>query len=222
MRRFALKMLICAAVAGAALPVMSQQGKSVAFDALKRGWDQKTVAVPSGGAKPSVEKLVSAFCKAWPTRSCADIQLYLNDPMRFKALYSQNNESVYAVTVDRGNGFLMASDEGGDSPYFFATLWRRSNGHTLLGIHAVQPVDPNVDVLLFYDYNPKTAQLVPERAVADYLTSQKYGQAEMRWVELPREGKDVVVTAYGKEPAVYYTFRFNGLGFDEPVISSME
>ncbi len=222
MYRWFGRCVVLAAVAGTALPVMAQQGQSVSFDALKRGWDQKVVVVKDGGAKPSVEKLVCAFCKAWPTRSCADIKLYLNDPKRFKTLYNQNNDAAYAVTLDRSNGFLMASDEGGDSPYFFATLWRRSNGHTLLGIHTVQPVAPNVDVLLFYDYNPKTAQLVPERAVGDYLTSQKYGQVEMSWVELPRKGKDVVVTAYGKEPAVYYTFRFNGLGFDEPVISSME
>ncbi len=185
---------------------------------LQTAWQKKIVPVKNGQAKPSIVTAVTAFCEAWRTDVCDDVLLYIRNPKRFKNLYNQDNDAAYDVTIDQSNGFVMANDEGGDSPYLFATLWRRTNGHTLLGIHTGKPVDPVIDVVLFYDYDPKTGQLVPEKRISDYLTSKKYGQVEMTWVELPRKGKDVRVSAYGGEPAIEYTFKFNGMDFDEPTI----
>ena len=196
----------------------SAQNGAVPFENLQSGWHQKTIPVKEGQAKPSIDRLTTAFCEAWRTDVCKDVLLYIKNPQHFKRLYNQDNDAAYDVTIDRANGFAMANDEGGDSPYLFATLWRRSNGHTLLGIHTGKPTDPYINVLLFYDYNPKTRQLVPEKRTSDYLTSKKYGQVEMTGVELPRKGKDVHVSAYGGEPVIEYTFKFNGMDFDEPVI----
>ncbi len=222
MRRRFLKWAVALTVAGscAASSVLAENGKSVSIESVKRGWNHKAVIVTSGGLKPPVEKLTGAFCQAWPTVPCRDLLLYLKDPERFNALTNRNGDTGYAVKVDRANGFLSVADNGGDSPYLFATIWRLKNGHTLLGMHTGQPTDPHIEAVLFYDYDASTKRLVPNKRLVDRLTAPAMG--EMQWIHLPKEGKDIKVSGYQPSVPKVYTFRFNGLGFDEPIVSDVK
>ena len=195
----------------------SAQNGTMPFEKLEAGWHQKAIPVSDWRA-PLITRLTTAFCETWQTSICHSVARYLRNPRRYSSTYSRNHEIGYSVDVDEKNGFLNATDEYEYSPYLYATVWQRTNGHTLLGIHTGKPVDPDIDIVLFYDYDPGTEKLTPEKRISDYLTSKKYGQVEMTWVELPRKGKDVHVSAYGGEPAIEYTFKFNGMDFDEPII----
>ena len=146
--------------------------QSVPMEKLQAEWHQKAISVDNGKAKPGIEKLATAFCEAWRTDVCDDVLLYIRNPKRFKSLYNQNDDTAYDVTIDRTNGFVMANDEGGDRAYLSAAIWRRANGHTLLGIHTGKPVDPEIDIVLFYDYDPGTEKLTPEKRISDYLISK--------------------------------------------------
>jgi hypothetical protein len=222
MRRRFLKWVVALTVTGscAASSVLAENGKSVSFESVKRSWNHKAVMVTSGGLKPSIEKLTGAFCQVWPTIPCRDLLLYLKDPERFNALLGK--DTGYAVTVDRSNGFLMVADnKGGDSAYLYATLWRLKNGHTLFSVKTGQPGGAhNIDAVVFYDYDPSTKRLSPNKRLHDRLTAPAMGK--MQWIHLPREGKDIKVSGYHPSVPKVYTFKFNGLGFDEPTVSDVK
>ncbi len=194
----------------------SAQDGTVPFEKLQSGWHQKAIPVDDGQAKPGIDRLATAFCEAWQTGICHSVARYLRNPKHYSSTYSRNYEIGYSINIDQSNGSMNATDENDLSPYFYATLWRRSNGHTLLGINTGKPVDPNVDVVLFYDYDPDTRLLVPEKTTSDYVTLNKHHDIR---VNLPMEGKDVHLIDCSGEEGIEYTFRFNGMGFDEPASS---
>ena len=197
--------------------VASAENPMVSFQKLHSDWHQKTIPVEKGEANPGIDQMAIAFCEAWQTGICSSVARYLKNPRRYSSTYSRNHEIGYSVDIYPSKTAMSATDENTDAPYFYATLWRRSNGHTLLGIHTGVPTDPQADVVLFYDYDPEKAQLVPEKSTCDFVTLKKDKDI---WIELPHKGEDLRLMVFGGEKAVQYWFHFNGMAFDQPTSSA--
>ena len=73
-------------------------------------------------------------------------------------------------------------------------MWRRDNGHRLFAVVLGQPVDPMIEFVCFYDYDPKTSTLYPEDGPEQEF--RPLSKDAEKSYSLPRKGKDFIISEY--------------------------
>ena len=119
---------------------------------LKKLQSTKIKGVKGEGIIPIFE----AFNNKWETDAGNSILLKHRNPTKFNATNIPDNGPVIDVVIDQPNGYVSADNGGGDGDYIEACIWKRTNGHRLFAVHLGDPVDPEIDLICFYDYNPAT------------------------------------------------------------------
>ena len=180
------------------LPVVAQ---GVSIQTIKMGWKSKVITnVPTGGLGIMLER----FDQTWPTSVGADVCQVMMTGMDEQVLDRTTN---YKVINDSKNGYVETSDEGSDRQYMSACVWRRSNGHRLFAVVIGQPVDPEIEIICFYDYDPQKKTLTPEpKAIGDWLDRTARGDYSFT---LPRVGKELRI--FDSRDQLTHHFKWNGM-----------
>ena len=166
--------------------------------------------------------IFEAFNKKWETGAGNSILLKHKNPAKFNAINTPENGPVIDVVIDQSNGYVSADNGGGDGDYIEACIWKRKNGHRLFAVHLGDPVDPEIDLVCFYDYNPATKTLTPEKSeVNSFKQSFNKDSNNFFTYSLPREGKNLIVeeTFYAWhnpdniliEPSLHHIYTFDGM-----------
>ena len=185
---------------------------------LKKLQSTKIKGVKGEGIIPIFE----AFNNKWETDAGNSILLKHRNPTKFNATNIPDNGPVIDVVIDQPNGYVSADNGGGDGDYIEACIWKRTNGHRLFAVHLGDPVDPEIDLICFYDYNPATKTLTPEKSSVNSFKPFFKGNADNYFsYSLPRKGKDLIVeeTYYGWhdpdniliEPSLHHIYTFDGM-----------
>ena len=162
----------------------------VDLETLQDEWREKTIEVANGGKSPSVEKLMKAFQKAWPTETGDSL-------LNSERTSCIDNYCLWSSYADNGKTSMQAR------------VYRRENGHTLFALC------PSEDITFccFYDYDPETSTLTPEdepyadftppreNSSISYIIAQDDYMEDVILVETPNDDDDTR----------YYLFRFDGM-----------
>lgn len=175
--------------------------QGVSIQSIKTGWKSKVITdVPTGGLGIMLER----FDQTWPTSVGADVCQVMMTGMDEQVLDRTTN---YKVTIDSKNGYAETSDEGSDRQYMQACVWQRSNGHRLFAVVIGQPVNPEIEIICFYDYDPQKRQLTPEpKAIGDWMDVTASGNYSFK---LPRVGKELRI--FDSRNQLMHHFKWNGM-----------
>ena len=80
--------------------------------------------------------------------------------------------------------------------------WNRKNGHSLVGVFMVNGSESgkSENVFMFYDYDPKTNIMTPDMDVCKVVEKVALDKTFDDYaLELPQEGKDIVVNLYSDD-----------------------
>ena len=155
------------------------------IDQVNKAWQSRTITgVPAGSA---VMQLVEVFNKNYPTYCVTE---FLKDARRPEA------QRQWLVTIDKPNGFVSFAEGSDDasSESMQACQWKRSNGHRLFAVALMQPSSQVKAFTAFFDYNPKTGVLTPEKSLAGLFRPSR--PSAMINIVLPQHGKDMYITEY--------------------------
>ena len=185
------------------------------MEKVEKQWQGKTIAVAAGGESPDVVQLLDAFQKTWPVGIVSEVMGYAAEPsFTHYAVDEAIDDTGYEIIVDRRNGFVSAGGEG-DGDYMEACLWRRDNGHRLFAVRLGKPMDPEIEFVCFYDYDPVRSILKPDQAqTALFQPSMRNAHLSF---SLPRQGKDMEMREYFEGwgvNALVHHFSWNGQGHD--------
>ena len=190
------------------LSLHAQSTKTVAQ--VRAGWQEKSI---SNVNSTNILDLFAAFHKTWPTAVGKEV-------MRLSKRPNMRGEDAEWQIIDNANGYLGYWEDDPDSELFErveACVWRRSDGHRLLAIN-LDLTDENANqAFCFYDYNPQTKQLTPEKSLATLFTPSFPTKRYI--VELPRKGKTMMIKEYFGWLMVHYTYEWDGM---KPVLKKTE
>lgn len=188
-----------------------QAQENVFITDIAEGWKTKPIENVING---SLGIMMEAFHKTWPTYVTRDACSVMEEGLDEKVL---DPETEYTVTVDAANGFLLVGDGGTDGLYMSACIWNRDNGHKLFAVMIGKPTDPELEVVCFYDYDPKAKRLTPEpNILSDFKRKEENSQISH---QLPRKGKELIILEYAL-PFIYaHHFAWNGM---QPVFEKVD
>lgn len=161
------------------------------LEEIRDQWTSLNIKVPQEGNNPGIVQLLKAFQDTWHAYTISPVLEKAKNP---SFTFEADEECGGGITVDRKNGFVSLDSGGSDSGYMEACVWRRDNGHRLFAIVLGQPVDPEIEFVCFYDYDPKTFTLYPEA----WLEQEFHPLNEDNHVSynLPKKGKDFIISEY--------------------------
>ncbi|MBQ9230977.1 MAG: hypothetical protein IJ190_07315 [Prevotella sp.] len=180
------------------LPMLAQ---GISLKTIQTGWKTKVINdVPTSGLAIMLER----FDMTWSTAAVGDVCQVMQMGVSKIVL---DDDDGYTVEVDAKNGFVESYNAGSDRQYMQACVWRRSNGHRLFAVVIGQPVDPEIEIICFYDYNPKKQTLTPEpNAIGDWLARTERGDYSFR---LPQEGKELLI--FDNLEQIKHHFQWDGM-----------
>lgn len=182
----------------------------ITIDQISDGWEKKTITGVKDG---SILSLVRAFNGTWHNRPTTDL---LKNPV------SNDGDGDYNIVVDSPNGYVSAFELGDDGESFSACVWKRSNGHRLFAFMFQKMHGLSISqIILFYDYDPAKGTLTPERnELTSFEPSSKTDYHPLTY-ELPRTGKDVVVSEYFMNwySFIKHNYKWDGM---KPVFSDVQ
>ena len=161
------------------------------LEEIRDQWKSRNIKVPNGGQSPDIVKLLTAFQNVWGTHEVDPVLKCAKDPRFTRMRKEEWNEEII---VDRKNGYVCLDNGGADSGYMEACMWRRDTGHRLFAIRLGQPVDPEIEFVCFYDYDPKTSTLYPETGPEQEF--RPLNKDNYISYNLPRKGKDFIIIEY--------------------------
>ena len=160
-------------------------------------WRQKNIAVKNGGQPPDVVTLLKAFHQALPTWVVGQVLEQADHPA--KGTRKSGTADIYddpedfRILVDRRNGYVDLSSET-DLSQMQACVWRKDNGHRIFAVTIYEQHDPVQNLLCWFDYDPTTQTLKPERSPLDDF-KPAVPNAILAW-NLPMKGTDFTITEY--------------------------
>ena len=183
--------------------------KNMSLEQINSQWTTRTIKV--GTPTPNIIQLLSSFQKVWPTYSGAELLKF----SKSKAAYD-NTDKV----VDVKNGYVLYSEDDPDSEsyeWLEACVWRRSNGHLLFAVSLRRLTDDAFAVLCFYDFNPTTKALTPEKSLAGVFKPSFPGYRYA--VLLPQKGKDLRVMEFYGVLTIEHRYSWDGMKPANPQVS---
>lgn len=156
----------------------------ISIDNLYSQWQLQNIPASKSGG---ILDLVGSFNLQYPTYSGSE---FLKDVDR------PESERQWLITLDRPNGFASFAEGSDDasSESMQACVWKRSNGHKLFAISFEQQSSKVKAFTAFYDLDPSTGILKPEKSLAKLFTPNN--PKGIVHISLPQHGKDMKVTEY--------------------------
>lgn len=188
---------------------------------IREIWSDNPIQVENDFPNARIRNFAKAFASRYvqyrPNEAMMD---YLKKP----GDYSWEEKHYYSEDLPR-NGYIKC-DMGGQFDYLTEMCyWRRPNGHQLVGVlmqigYEGEKCDA---VILFYDFDPKTQVMSPDTTIHQTAMKIVNNHPGSLFFELPKEGKDINVTAVRwtmEDDFVYDDFllKWNGNSFDEAKI----
>ena len=162
-------------------------------------WRQTTISVKNGGQAPDVMTLLRAFHQALPTWVVGEVLDQQKKPVPgtkrngTTLLYENNEEDELRILIDPKNGYACYESLT-DVDQMSCCVWRRTNGHRIFAISLYEQHDMPQNLLCWYDYDPQTQTMKPERSPMDDY-QKPFPLGEVSWT-LPEKGTDFVINEY--------------------------
>ena len=160
----------------------------------------------------SLIAMLDCFNKKWPTWMVT----HALKTMRKGQHLERYGEGLPTVFYEPQNGWVDVAAQPMGTEFIHVCYWKRTNGHRLFAIYLGKPIDPSIHFVCFYDYSPQKHTLTPEPHIIDGFRTTEDTKF---YYELPREGKDLIITEYGPRGQVRHTFKWDGM---KPVFSKSE
>lgn len=188
---------------------------------IREIWSDNPIQVENDFPNARIRNFAKAFASRYvqyrPNEAMMD---YLKKP----GDYSREEKHYYSEDLPR-NGYIKC-DMGGQFDYLTEMCyWRRPNGHQLVGVlmqigYEGEKCDA---VILFYDFDPKTQVMSPDTTIHQTVMKIVNNHPGSLFFELPKEGKDINVTAVRwtmEDDFIYdhFLLKWNGNSFDEAKI----
>lgn len=161
-------------------------------------WRQKTITVKNGGQTPDVVTLLKAFHQILPSWVVGEVLKQANHPAPTTRKSGTADifdaEDDYRIMIDRRNGYVDLESET-DINQMAACVWRKDNGHRIFAITLYEQHDPVQNLLCWYDYDPTTQTMKPERSPLDDFKPSCNRYEAIAW-KLPRKGTDFQIHEY--------------------------
>ena len=178
-------------------------------------WRQKTINVKNGGQAPNVVTLLRAFYQALPTWVVGEVLKQQEKPAKgtkrngTTLLYENNEEDELSILIDPKNGYASYSALT-DVDQMSCCVWRRSNGHRLFAVSLYEQHDTPQNLLCWYDYDPHTQTMKPERSPLDDY-KKPFPLMEIGWT-LPEKGSDFIIYEYlPSYPTLKRIYKWDGM-----------
>ena len=182
-------------------------------------WKKKNIVVKNGGQSPNIITLLQAFQNTNPTWVVKEV---LKRVPAIKDGNAWESKDDYRVLVDRKNGYVDLSSET-DMDQMQACVWRKDNGHKIFAVSLNEQHAPIPDLLCWYDYNPQTQTMKPEKSPLDDFTPDL--PSAIVSCNLPRKGTDLEIYEYYTSlPAFKNIYKWNKKEFqiEETQIADFE
>lgn len=209
MRKIFLSIIMLLAALG-----MSAQ-KTLMNSEVNSQWRQKTISVRNGGQSPDVMTLLRAFHQALPTWVVGEVLKQQEKPVPgtkrngTTLLYENNDEDEFRILIDPKNGYACYSSMT-DVDQMSCCVWRRTNGHRIFAISLYEQHDMPQNLLCWYDYDPQTQTMKPERSPLDDY-KKPFPIIETGWA-LPEKGTDFIIYEYSPfYPTVKHIYKWDGM-----------
>ncbi|MBR1594713.1 MAG: hypothetical protein IJ659_08080 [Alloprevotella sp.] len=196
---------------------VSMAAVPVSNDDIYSQWRTTTIPVRGGAASPDVITLLRASQQVFPMWSAEQV-LLAAATLRDGEQYESTDD--WRVLVDRKNGYCDL-DSQTDVSQVKARVWRRRNGHSLFALSLFEIDNQHCEVLCWYDYDPATRTLTPERSPVDDLRAQleatnldldpRTGYTDVTW-SLPMSGDELEVWELRMGfPCVTHIYTWDGM-----------
>ncbi|MBR1594709.1 MAG: hypothetical protein IJ659_08060 [Alloprevotella sp.] len=179
---------------------------------ISDGWKGKEIPVENGGKQPSIAKLLDAFNKVWPTGTYANLPAV--EQGQSLTVWQFNRDSGGYSEIDLLEDYANVWPGDSYEDLLNSALWRRTNGHTLLGVYFREPEDQDTpqQVLCFYDYDPATQTLKPE--TDNFVYKFRPAGAPTPQYILPEIGTALVVRETDADyTSIYHVLEWDGMKF---------
>ena len=199
------------------LAVGAGSGNALALNNAKVDslWRQKTISVKNGGQAPDVMTLLRAFNEALPTWVVGEVLEQQKKPVPgtkrngTTLLYENNQEDELRILIDPKNGYACYESLT-DVDQMSCCVWRRSNGHRIFAISLYEQHVMPQNLLCWYDYDPQTQTMKPERCPLDDYKKPS-SVVEVGWT-LPEKGTDFIINEYSPfYPNVRRIYKWDGM-----------
>jgi len=172
--------------------------------AIRRIWTSHTLKDVTEGKKAGIELFALAFCTEYSNYKPNEaLCKYLNSTTRKEEVeVDMDIEDYGPLTVHIDNqqqkGFISSSAMTQFDWLTDCCYWKRDNGHCLVAFwmsEGHEDPDTNDQFLLFYDYDPDTDSMTPEKSLVR-MVDDVVGDFDSYGAELPADGKDIILNGY--------------------------
>lgn len=176
-------------------------------------WRTKKISVKNGGQTSDVVTLLRAFHQALPTWAVSQVLKQADHPAKgtrqsgTAAIWDGEEEDDYRILIDRRNGYADLASQT-DIDQTAASVWRKDNGHRIFALSLFQQHGNPQNVLCWYDYDPQTQTMTPEKSPLDDFKPSAKGAFVA--YELPMTGTDFnIIEYYPSLPAITHVYKWN-------------
>ena len=208
MRRVLICIIVLMAFAGS-----SSAQKTLDNSEVNSQWRTKKISVKDGGQTPDVVTLLRAFHQALPTWAVSQVLKQADHPAKgtrqsgTAAIWDGEEEDDYRILIDRRNGYADLASQT-DIDQTAAGVWRKDNGHRIFALSLFQQHGNPQNVLCWYDYDPQTQTMTPEKSPLDDFKPSAKGAFVA--YELPMTGTDFnIIEYYPSLPAITHVYKWN-------------
>ena len=208
MRRILICIMVLMAFAGS-----SSAQKTLDNSEVNSQWRTKKISVKDGGQTPDVVTLLRAFHQALPTWAVSQVLKQADHPAKgtrqsgTAAIWDGEEEDDYRILIDRRNGYADLASQT-DIDQTAASVWRKDNGHRIFALSLFQQHGNPQNVLCWYDYDPQTQTMTPEKSPLDDFKPSAKGAFVA--YELPMTGTDFnIIEYYPSLPAITHVYKWN-------------
>ena len=206
------RILICIIVLTAFIGSNSAQN-TLDNSEVNSQWRTKKISVKDGGQTPDVVTLLRAFHQALPTWAVSQVLKQADHPAKgtrqsgTAAIWDGEEEDDYRILIDRRNGYADLASQT-DIDQTAASVWRKDNGHRIFALSLFQQHGNPQNVLCWYDYDPQTQTMTPEKSPLDDFKPSAKGAFVA--YELPMTGTDFnIIEYYPSLPAITHVYKWN-------------
>ena len=208
MRRVLICIMVLMAFAGS-----SSAQKTLDNSEVNSQWRTKKISVKDGGQTPDVVTLLRAFHQALPTWAVSQVLKQADHPAKgtrqsgTAAIWDGEEEDDYRILIDRRNGYADLASQT-DIDQTAASDWRKDHGHRIFALSLFQQHGNPQNVLCWYDYDPQTQTMTPEKSPLDDFKPSAKGAFVA--YELPMTGTDFnIIEYYPSLPAITHVYKWN-------------
>lgn len=207
------RLLIC--IASLLALVNSNAQEILSNSEVSSQWRTKQLNVKNGGQTPDVVTLLKVFNQTLPTWVVSEVLKQADHPAKNTRKSGTadifDSEDDYRILIDRKNGYVDLESET-DINQMSACVWRKDNGHRIFAVSLYEQHDPVQHLLCWYDYDPQTQTMKPEKSPLDDFTPAVQ-TAQLGWC-LPRKGTDFTITEYYPGlPSITHVYKWDRKAF---------